>query len=372
MSITKRILSVAVCAVLLFAGGIIGAEASTDCAGAGNGVNAKVENLETLGEVIDSLSSRQKTEKARAVVRDGDEETAKYTSGTVIEIAKAYSTMDMTESSSGSSYSSSSSSSRMDFSRTLTGYYGENASFYEADAQIASSSSTYSSGSTSITKSTLDMKVRIYVAEDCVMFYLSRLNYHYYEVYTNNGKPEDNYTHTEMDTAQGKAYGVMKEYCNRWIDCTETPGVAEAFLKMDSNNLKSLLAFSDLIEEEMNSEESNFKESGNVFTLKRNAFLKFFGLSASKDDADNDGDCEIDLSTRTEPKISYWLTLNSEDSYSGDSYGGYKYSYSYKSNGDADVVMKFKNINNTVVNKPSGKVVSIAEINDRTKELGDD
>lgn len=345
MPMKKRIVSASVCAVLLIAGGAVDAGAHAGYAGAGNGADLKVEKLETLKEVIDALSEIQSGKRTYALTRDAEgQELPKneYTSCTVTEISDVYST-----------FSSYSQEENVAFSRTLNMYYDENASFYESDVQLSSSSYASKDSTDRHLKTTLDMQVKVYISEDCAMYCLTRMNYSYLENYQNRKDLNESYVHTERDTAPGITYGIMKEYCNQWVDCSENPQTATAFLRVNNSNLQTLSEFADLIEEQTNAKENDFRQSGNVYTLKEEAMLKFFGLYTYRNDADIKGSLTIDLSAETKPEISYWISSSMDKS------------YMYGSD-----TLHFKNINNTTVKKPNASV-NIQTILKRAEEALD-
>lgn len=363
MSATKRIVSASVCAALLLAGGIIGGGTNTVYAGAGRGSNATVKNLETLKNVIEALDDFQSS-RSYALTRDAEgEEVPKkeYTSCTIVETANVYSTAKDSYSSESSTRKEESTTS---FARTLGMYYTEAGSFYESDLQLSTSSSSTSSrrisdsssykyeNISSKSKTTLDMHIQVYVSEEFTALYITRLNYFYYVNYQNSEKPDDDYTHTEKDTERGKIYGVLKEYCNRWVDCTDDPSVAYAFLAVDNANIKGLSSFGQLIQNDENKEESDLRKDGNVYKLKEKALLRFFGLSGYEENGKVKGTCTIDLSANTSPEIFYRISSSVEENY-----------------GYVEANYTFKNINNTVIKKPATNLVDVKEVNDRIEEM---
>lgn len=380
MALVKKVVTAAVCGALLVAGGVFGMNTIEVYGGAGNGINAKVNKLETLKEVLDDIDEIRASSKstARLQTAAADKESLSYyKSFSWIETAEAY--ISSENSYSNDNYTNKSSK-RVDFSRTLEMYFGEKESFYVAELWI-SSASTYEtnnrsaqsgSNSTKITetsKYTLSGRIEYYFSEDCAMFCFKKLNYSEMKERKNSDKPNDTdetYMHSERDTEKGKLFTVLKEYCNRWIDCSEEPGVVSAFLAVDSVNLKSLRSFGNLIENEVNSEMKGLKQSGNAYALKKESFLSFFGLPEKAD-----GKCIIDLSNDTSPLISYWFSYADKDDKSGDSgYGsGYSRSNDVYSYIKADNLIK--NINNTVVRKPDKNLLDFNVINDRIKEMGD-
>lgn len=356
-----KIVSATLCAVFVIAGGVIGTSANNGGTGAGNGSNAKIEKLETLQTLLESIDDSRSnrstyalTQNTLAETEDGStEEPApkkEYTSCTFTEISNAYVT---------------SKDSNTVFSRTLRIYFGEDGNYYESDGQLTSSSTREGDRTSYSTKSTLDFQMKIYMSSDCVMYYVSRLNYTFLETYENRENSERNYRHTEKDTAQGKLYSAMREYGNRWIDCTDEPSVATAFLSVDSGNLKTLSSFATLIREQTAQEENDLKKNGNLYTLKENALLDFFGLSSFKETykkyAKIKGSCSIDLRKKTEPQINYTLSADIKES----EYTNQVYSY-------VDDAMSFQNINNTVVKKPKGSTTSVQAIIDRMEEMGEE
>lgn len=380
MAMKKRIIAASVCSALLIVGGVIGMGANTSYGGPGNGTNKKVTDLETMAEVLDSFSARQRSDKSSSLSRKSG--SSEYNSCTVVETSEVYAS-----NSSYSSYSnagghrSEEASNTASFNRTLNIYFGENASYYESEVRMTNSSSqsvSYSSYGNSdssytaerTTKTTLEMKLKIYISDESVMLYIDRLNYFYYDKrsdtrYEKSDKNYETYNHkyTDKDTSTGKAYGVLKGYCNRWIDCSDYPEIAQGFLSVDNSNLQSLSSFSSFIKTQINSEDKVLKKSGDVYKLKESAMLEFFGLSSIKDIADTNGSLTVDLSSHTKPEIYYDLSLKASDSTSEN--GSYDYNnYAYIKDGYV-----FKNIGNTVVKQPKASGVDINEINDRIEEL---
>lgn len=349
MAIGKRVIPAAICAGLITVGAVVGMGTNSTYGGAGKGADTKVKDLETMKEVVESVSERQHGRQGYSV---GGASEDGHDSFTVIETSNVY----VTASISGDRNSDST----LSFSRTLSMYYGVDASYYESEVLLSSSSSISTSGWSSKTKSTLNMKVKIYLSEESAMLYICRLNYFEFYEYEDYYSPDENKKETKADTLEGKQMDILKEYCNRWIDCSESPDAARSFLEINNNNLESLSDFSRLLGNSLNSEEKNFKKNGDVYQLKENALLDFFGLSSYKDDADIKGKLSVDLSSATKPELYYDLSVKTEGSASGIRYVHVDDSY------------LFKNIDNTVVKKPKVKGVDITEINDRMDEIEED
>lgn len=354
MTVKKRIISLCVCLALLLTGGILGFGSKNGFAGAGNGKNERVESLETLKEVLDALNGKK---SKASMLASAEESAAKYSSYTFTEVSNVYTVQK-----------GDTGNSTVSFSRTLKTYCTEEAHFYDSEVQLGSVSdyrvlnpesgnSTKRSGSS---KTALDMKVKVYVSKERSLFYLTRINYSFKETYKDYENSDNDYTHTEKDTGQGRMFGIMKEFCNRWVDCSEDPEVASAFLDVYNRNLQTLSDLGDMIgdlakEQADGEEESKVKKKGNVYTLKPNAMWSYFGLSgiANSDDVKAGGTFKIDLSNRSKPDINYWIRTENKK---------YK-SYAYVSD---DLLIK--NINNTYIKEPSASV-SVQRIIERAEEM---
>lgn len=354
MSISKQIGIFAVSIALIAAGGIIGMRPDDGYAGAGSGSNAKIDTLEELQNVLSDIGSpRRNIESVSAIAKTNEEseESVKYKTYTIVNTTDFY---------------SSSEKSNNTFSRTMKIYFGENASMYESEARVISSSSSVSPSGASNSwsserKSSLDMKVRIYVSEDCIMYNLSRLNYTYQYSYDSK---DESYTKTTKDTNDGILYSVMQKYLGQWVDCSENPSCATGFLDIDNENRKGLSAFGTMIGEQLDDDKKNLKQTGNVYALKESALLQFFNLSRYKDEKGikTGAECSIDLGTKTQPKIAYSLFVDVKETSENKNA-----SYSYIKDSYA-----ISNINNTVAKKPKAKTIDVQKIIDQAEELIDE
>ena len=347
----KRVISAAICASLLALGVVVGLGTNSTY-GCGGRSATKVKDLETMKEVIDCVSERQNGRRGYSVGRASSALTAQHNSFTVIEKSNVY----MTASVSGER----SSDSKLSFSRTLSAYYGADADYYESEVLLSSSSSASTSGWSSKTKTALDMKVKIYLSEESAMLYICRLNYFEFNEYEDYRYPEESKKETKADTLEGKQMNILKEYCNCWIDCSDSPEAALSFLEINNSNLEALSHISRFLVNSSSSEDKTFKRKGDVYQMRENAMLDFFGLSSYKDDAEIKGSVTVDLSSATQPEFFYDMSVKTEGSVLG-------VSYVY-----ADDSYLFKNIDSTVVKKPKIKGVDISEINDRMDEIEED
>ena len=357
MSLVKRIVKVAVCAVLLIVAVCMNTKTQA-LAGAGKGTNEKITTLEAFSALIKETGRKQSTARSAPVVESATGKS--YDSFTFIETTSLRSQSDSSQNGDNGSWSSSSSNSSLN--RTLEMYYTEDAVWYKAEGRLVSksdsssraySSSGFLSATTETnTKRSMNFKIQIYAEEEKVLLYIENLQYSYSYKYYDGKNSENNKTETE----DGQDLDVLKNYYNRWIDCTSMPYIANVFLTVNDTNMATLSRIGNLLETAWEAKE--YTESNNAYQLKTPVARQIFGLS-NGDDVDFDGTVSVDLSRPAVPSLLIDASAKNKIVRLGS---GYNYSYSGSSYVYLNDNIQFRNINNTVFKKANMKAIDISEI----------
>ncbi len=311
--------------------------------GKGNGVNAKVESLEELHGVLQSIENISFYPQAAALA-DPVSEAAEHTSVTVIitddqNAAQTYSRS--TES------ISSNSSSNVAFQRELQIAIAEDAVYYSTTGKMITESASRSqtqlqSGSVTVTESVknfFDFSFDIYLSADQLLIKAERLNGSYSRSYsyTNSADPSQNKTEEEKDTLyDDEVYDALSGNLGKWIDCRDHAVFLSELLSLNEENMDSLLAIGQLIEKASDGTQPLFEQEGDRYILREEELLQLFGVSA--DSVDFNGGLTVDLSQSDAPLIQ----LNGKSKTSADTQGT-------KATSNANCTFLFKNIDNTVI-----------------------
>lgn len=364
MTLATRIVILCVSLALIVCAGVLGAGTGS-LAGAGSGRNEKIATLSELKDLLDSVGGMGQRSVNNASVSDASENGKEYSSFTLVETTSLYSS-----SSSRSSYSyqtssgSSESSNSVVMKRTLELYATTEAVLYKSEGKISSiaSSHTTSSGQgtsssvTTKTSSNMDFKVRIYLKDDTVLLYIERLNYTYRRVRTDSANPDNDLDESDDDSE----FNELKKHYRKWIDCSSMPYIANTFISVNNSNLQTLGEISSIINRSLSGDESYFKESGGVYTMKKKPLLEMYGLSDESDADSFKGGFEINLSDKKKPFIDTTVSLSAHAD-SDSSSSATQHSERYASVTDK---ILFKNVNNTIVKDADFKTVDILDIID--------
>lgn len=254
----KKIVALAISLILLVCGIVFqgNEEAGNVNIKLGNKKSEKVTSVNTLAEVLDSITSRLQfgymasTEEHKIEGMEGDnwfddilggsDEKVEYTDAVLT--FDTYGTMgvDIEGDSFYKTYSS-----NMTFDRSMTCYFTEDSAYYSIDAEIRSSASYNDGNNSESSKSFTSMKAELYLTEDVALMRFSEI------IILAEGFDTD-----------------LKELVGKWIDCSE--GGSEMLYEMNSQNYEQLSLIGDCVE---NHESEGFKKNGSVYTLK-DAFCK--------------------------------------------------------------------------------------------------
>ncbi|MGM9643692.1 MAG: hypothetical protein ACI3X1_01255 [Eubacteriales bacterium] len=297
----------------------INSPAAAVTAGPGNGRDDEVEDFEDLYSLLDFFTGKTNEDNKEIKNKydvsflsftddESDSEaplkkikTKKHTSVTYTEFSDM--SMEMTHKrteyydSNSKPYYVITGKTKVQFRRSLTIYITEDASYYISKGNI-NSSYTDNSDSDNSGKSSFDFDMEIFFKEDIALIKFN----------------------TFIMSSNKQTTSIKDEYIGKWIKMSKDIG-QELLSSIDQYNRETLSEIQEIIENEiLGSEESEFKEKDNIFTLKDNNL----GI-----------DVTVDLSNITCPSIEFIMDEDSEDSED----------HSYLLD-----VMTFENIDNTVIN----------------------
>lgn len=352
--IVNAVISV-LCVAIIIATALIGFLKNEVIAGAGNGTSARIETIEETEKMLSSFQNRLTDYTL--------EETTPINIGAkTVSVAKKdeqeYTSLTVNVDSSGSmNYESSSSLSMtnntswntvkqsMSFDRQMTAYFTEKASYYISDFKIYSkvyaTSGTNSDSEENETKMHISMRMHAYLEKDFALIKIDRMEY------VVDGE-------TEMNPAN---------VLGKWVyfsddDEDEYREIVYSLTSVNSSNFEVLAVMSDYIKN-----TSYFKKDRQTYNLRDEYIESFtndvmsaqFNSSAIKFNPETDsGSFSLDLSDRKEPLVKFGTSsqLNQPSKRVDSMFGSYwQPEIVYKAS--ASDIMRFGNINNTVITAPS-------------------
>ncbi len=349
----------AVCCVALVGGAVwLGYEPQSVTFGAGDGENAEVTTLEDFYDVLrtaergmaedESLApAGQPLQPAEQPAEEGAAEeheslTLTQTTNIYIDEDSWISEEDVT----------SDTEVNVSMRRTLSIAITPEAMFYRSDGQLISRSyslvrttyRTQESGSYTVEREQerrifYDFSMEIYItAAGSVYLKADRYEMTYYDYYRyeNPRNTEDNTEREESDLPD--EIDGIRNHIGEWIDCSSMPQLAEAFLQVNSVNMRTLSSFGDLIEEALAGGENNpFRRNGSRYEYDMQ--VMFDELFGETEEYDFDGELYLDVSAPEKPMFVYELD------------GTYRDRYAYERE-----EFLFENIDNTVI-RPLEEIV---------------
>lgn len=299
----KKIVAFAISLVLLICGVVFQNEnvSRNVIIEQGSRKSERVTTVETLAEVLDSLTSRfpgtvytsasgeSRIEGVSENVPVSEEgQRAKYTDAMLTFETNGTIGADI-------SYESVSFSTKMTFDRSMTCLFTEDAAYYHIDAEIRQSGSS----SEGKVKSFISMEMELYVIEKTTLMRIS-----------------------EMTILGDSANVDVKEMLGKWIDCGKNG--ADMFDSINAQNYAQLAIIGDCIDEH---EGDGFKKNGSTYTLKdepcKELCMKLFALVGAgtlPESCLKTSKFAVDLSNATTPvmDLSYMLKYKEGSSqYSG-------------------------------------------------------
>lgn len=261
----------------------------------GSGKSERVTTVETLAEVLDSLTSRfsgtvytsasgeSRIEGVSENVSVSEEgQRAKYTDAMLTFETNGMIGADINN---GSDYGSVSVSTKMTFDRSMTCLFTEDAAYYHIDAEIRQSGSSSEGKS----KSFISMEVELYVIENTTLMRISEMT-----VLANGANSPD-----------------LKEMLGKWIDCGKNGG--GMFESINAQNYAQLAIIGDCIDEH---EGDGFRKNGSTYTLKdepcKELCMKLFALAgagALPESCLKTSKFAVDLSNATTPVMDLSYTI---------------------------------------------------------------
>lgn len=325
----KKYFSWIACAFLVLCA-LIFPNTGTAVAGKGNGRSEKVTSVQEVGEVLNAFRSDLQMMSAtgeqggkiaplgKQFASDSDKE---YTSVT----------LEFETTASVSVKTNMMDSSSMKMERTMTCYYTENEAFYEASANITSSS-----GGT--VGSALSISFKIYISEDDALVYFER--------FTGRVKGGED---PELPD------GVL----HKWIDLDSE---AASLVSINDANYAIMGVLGEYI---LNCEGEDFKKIGSNYTLKEDEAKELCSKVSSESsvggvssDMFKEASFSVDLSSKTSPFMR--LVYTAKQSIEGYDQNGNRQKYTMK--GAEKMDCRLKNINNTVIKfKVPDKVYRISD-----------
>lgn len=270
----------------------------------GKGKSEKVTTVETLANVLDSLTDRFQSSGYTSVgggskiegvaggwFGDDENEPVEYTDAVLTFDTYGTVGMDM---SSDSSYGSFSMTSNMTFDRSMTCLFTKDSAYYHVDAEIRQSASGNVGGESQSSKSFISIEAELYITEDVALMRF-----------------------IEMTVLTEGFDADVKEMLGKWIDCG-TGGV-DFLSSINDQNYAQLSLIGDYVDEY---ESEGFKKSGSVYTLKdepcKELCLDLFALAGAgslPEDCLDTSKFRVDLSDSTTPvmDLSYVIKYD-EDS----------------------------------------------------------
>ena len=298
--------------------------------GAGNGKNAKVENLSDLSDVLDFLCQKQENETissySRKLASSNDEKdrSTNHTSATIH--VQTNMTLDLT--SSNSYYVK---DVHQSLKRDMTVYITEDATYYEVNGIITGSSAGQYGSNKNLTK-----------LNACLLFTNEKVYVKFNEF---------------IIVTQAFSGQIKNSNKGKWIECDSYDMISD-MLDVDSANRDVLLLFDSLItymleEGIMGYNADSVNLSGDELFEILNEIGRFSDFNLGNN-TENSCKLNIDLSSRTNPYIHEYFKI--EDSQTKKfQYETYNGSYAdtsvtIKTEVTAEETLSIKNIDNTVIN----------------------
>ncbi|MBE7067726.1 MAG: hypothetical protein E7381_00335 [Clostridiales bacterium] len=346
----KKYLSWIVCAVLVVGSVFLSKKQTFSIAGAGNGVAEEFTTIEELGEVLAWMSEKSGNETEPVVYTESGnalaETTVKdYTSGS-FRISTSFG-MSQEVNFNGQEQRVGAS-----MEREMTCYFTETASYYEVDAYIQTKSEQGEGGmytNRATSHSTIRIKEKLYVDDTHFLVYI--------EEYTIAIRAKD---------AEGNS--IDQEEINfepikhKWIDFSEyeDASMLELMHTVNGANFGIMTTIGSYMLQ--NEDEKMFYRSGDTYTLRESHGEGLVALFLGVEDVDADipkdaslsVDFTVNLSAPKNPFISLYFDMSGE--YRETIPTGVDTKSEYNSKVEAVELMQCEifEINNTVVNMPTG------------------
>ena len=331
----KKFLSVIVCAILVGISAILGVDTEKVTCGAGNGVNEQIKNVSEVADVLESFGF---SPSMRLTALSDSDDEKEYTSATII--FESVGGVSSSSTWSGNTYGSSSMNMYMD--KTMTCYFTEDASYYDVEAYIRSSSMSSGSGESESNSSVAKIGFQMYIDSEHVYIRFSEFSV------------TSNTTETLPD---------FKKVLNKWIDATE--GGGSSVTSVNDDNYEQMSIIGKYVR---NYEEDGFTRSGDVYEMKNDEvkslcreLFRVVGGSSVADDI-KASSFTLNLSNAQSPVMELFYSINVDEE-SDNSYSSSR--YSVKCSGEERTKMTLMNINNTVVEfSDSAKIYDVDDSED--------
>lgn len=323
--------------------------------GKGNGVDAAVQSLADLRNVLRAIEGYAIPSGAAAFA-EGDG-AAKHTSVTVtlkdnISVQQSVAqTAGAASANSKTSYS---------LQRTLQLAYTQDAAFTKSEGLMVSTSSSYrKNGSVTVeekVKQYFDFSLEIYFSAERVLIRAAKLDAAYSRDYTyaDSSDSEKNETvHDETGLFEDEVFSALKRNKGKWIDCTDHRDFALEVLAVDDSNREFLSAL-DLVFAEAERDDSVFEQSGDLYTLSSEKLKELFGVPSDAEDGSEgenalsvqfDGNVTANLSAATSPRLTAVSNIGTTSSVGGNV---------SEVTGSSNREFLFENIDNTVIHVDVG------------------
>ncbi len=318
----KKYVSIIVCAILIGLSIFLSVDTEKVSYGAGNGVNAKINSVDEVADVLQSFVNGGTTLTSLTSNNEEDDNSKKYTSATFV-----FETSAKVGISQSSSKSSSSANIKLD--KTMTCYFTETSSYYIIDAVIRNSSSSWYDTESSSSSSNIKMKMELYMSDETIYIRFKEFTLATRTTYKETNSKINNF----------------KPILNKWFDFT---GFSEgdSILEVNEDNYKIMSTIGKYVR---NYKEEGFTKSGGVYNLKEdnvvklcNEIFKIVGGSSLGDELD-DKYFTLNMSNVENPIMELFYAYDNEESGQG---------LSYSVNCAEKTKMSIKNINNTVAEFP--------------------
>ncbi len=330
-NLIKKIAFIVVCIALIVSAAILSLNVNGLSAGAGNGKSAKIETIDGLSSVIEDLNKRLGYRLPS--VNTSEEE---YKSFTLYQTSVA-------------NYNDS-----LSFSRELTLFATENASYYITDCTVESESGIPDNKNTEDydesvqTKTFINFRAHIYMEKDFVMLCFDK----YDAVYVVKAAEEDN--EVDYGLANSNIYKVLGKWL--YISADEKSEYGEMVSMLNSINSSNFDVFGVIAR--YLRDDSLFKKDGKQYTLLKDYSQQFiddlliaqFGNGGFSDESDK-ASFTVDLSNKTEPQMKLSVNRSSRKVQNSDDRSQSIIFY----NASSYDLLTFKNINNTVIKTPNTK-----------------
>lgn len=289
-------------------------------AGHGNGKNAPIKTLAEVSDFVDCITNQTKQHntntKKTAKNNNKNENANKYTSAT-FDI-DSYLNLSITMPVDRYSVNG-----HMNMQRKMTVYISENSTLYKTSGVL--------------TVSVNEAKNNI---NETVTFNFD------FEMYFSNDLSAIKINNFSITGLESETISFPVKALKKWIDINSESGenLLDRLSVVNKENFRQLSLLGELISEHKNNEESII-ENGKYFSITENAFKTFAQklYDTNLDPSSIDGSLEIDLSIAEIPKIIY--------------------NYHDTENTEEKFFMKFKYINNTVIDTLSkNDLINLNEI----------